>query len=82
MQVLEHKLQSLDKFLRSRRNQRRGLYGCVAGLGDLSGSILYGNGLVLGAGDRNMLRNLFDAYSRNMDSNGSRTTNKRQRWPI
>lgn len=81
MQVLEQKLRSLEKFLRSRRNQRRGLYGCVAGLGDLSGSILYGNGSTLGAGDRNMVRNLFGAYSRNMESNGSRTTNKRQRLP-
>ncbi|WVZ26524.1 hypothetical protein V8G54_005068 [Vigna mungo] len=81
MQVLEQKLRSLEKFLRSRRNQRRGLYGCVAGLGDLSGSILYGNGSTLGAGDRNMVRNLFGAYSRNMESNGSRTNNKRQRLP-
>ncbi|KHN21609.1 Nuclear pore complex protein Nup155 [Glycine soja] len=81
MQVLEQKLRSLEKFLRSRRNQRRGLYGCVAGLGDLSGSILYGNGSALGAGDRNMVRNLFGAYSRNMESNGGRTSNKRQRLP-
>ena len=81
MQVLEQKLRSLEKFLRSRRNQRRGLYGCVAGLGDLSGSILYGNGSALGVGDRNMVRNLFGAYSRNMESNGGITTNKRQRLP-
>ncbi|KAJ1405484.1 hypothetical protein SESBI_25838 [Sesbania bispinosa] len=72
---------SLEKFLRSRRNQRRGLYGCVAGLGDLSGSILYGNGSALGAGDRSMVRNLFGAYSRNMESNGGGTSNKRQRLP-
>ncbi|XP_057415824.1 nuclear pore complex protein NUP155 [Lotus japonicus] len=81
MQVLELKLRSLEKFLRSRRNQRRGLYGCVAGLGDVSGSILYGNGSALGAGDRSMVRSLFGAYSRNMESNGGGTTNKRQRLP-
>lgn len=81
MQALEHKIRSLEKFLRSRRNQRRGLYGCVAGLGDLSGSILYGNGSALGAGDRSMVRNLFGAYSRNMESNGGGTSNKRQRLP-
>lgn len=81
MQVLEHKLRSLENFLRSRRNQRRGLYGCVAGLGDVSGSILYGSGSALGAGDRSMVRNLFGAYSRNMESNGGGATNKRQRLP-
>ncbi|KAE9607519.1 hypothetical protein Lal_00026714 [Lupinus albus] len=81
MQLLELKLRSLEKFLRSRRNQRRGLYGCVAGLGDVSGSILYGSGSALGAGDRNMVINLFGAYSRNAESNGSGTTNKRQRLP-
>jgi nuclear pore complex protein Nup155 len=32
MQVLEHKLRSSEKFLRSRRNQRRGLYGCAPGV--------------------------------------------------
>lgn len=81
MQALENRIRSLEKFLRSRRNQRRGLYGCVAGLGDLSGSILYGNGSALGADDRNMLRNLFGAYSRNMESSGGGTSNKRQRLP-
>ncbi|KAE9613889.1 putative nucleoporin, Nup155, WD40/YVTN repeat-like-containing domain-containing protein [Lupinus albus] len=81
MQVLEQKIRSLEKFLRSRRNQRRGLYGCVAGLGDVSGSILYGSGSALGVGDRNMVRNLFGSYSRNVESNGSGKTNKRQRLP-
>ncbi|KAI4313702.1 hypothetical protein L6164_026659 [Bauhinia variegata] len=81
MQVLEYKIRSLEKFLRSRRNQRRGLYGCVAGLGDLSGSILYGSGSSLGAGDRSMVRNLFTAYSRNMEPNSGGTSNKRQRLP-
>lgn len=81
MQVLESKIRSLEKFLRSRRNQRRGLYGCVAGLGDLTGSILYGTGSELGADDRSMVRNLFGSYSRNVDSSGGGTTNKRQRLP-
>ncbi|KAG2701550.1 hypothetical protein I3760_06G050800 [Carya illinoinensis] len=81
MQVIENKIRSLEKFLRSRRNQRRGLYGCVAGLGDLTGSILYGTGSDFGTGDRSMMRNLFGSYSRNVDSNGGGTSNKRQRLP-
>ncbi|KAJ8770027.1 hypothetical protein K2173_009765 [Erythroxylum novogranatense] len=81
MQVLESKIRSLEKFLRSRRNQRRGLYGCVAGLGDLTGSILYAAGSDFGTGDRSVVRNLFGAYSRNVESNGSGTSNKRQRLP-
>lgn len=81
LQVLENKIRSLEKFLRSRRNQRRGLYGCVAGLGDLTGSILYGTGSELGAGDRSMVRNLFGSYSRDIGSNGGGTPSKRQRLP-
>ncbi|KAB1205824.1 hypothetical protein CJ030_MR7G027991 [Morella rubra] len=81
MQLLENKTRALEKFLMSRRNQRRGLYGCVAGLGDLTGSILYGAGSELGAGDRSMVRNLFGPHSRNIDSNGGGTSNKRQRLP-
>ncbi|GFZ15839.1 nucleoporin 155 [Actinidia rufa] len=80
MQILEDKIRSLEKFLRSRRNQRRGLYGCVAGLGDLTGSILYGTGSDLGTGDRSMVRNLFGSYSRNDSAEGG-TSNKRQRLP-
>ncbi|XP_010501467.1 PREDICTED: nuclear pore complex protein NUP155-like [Camelina sativa] len=76
MHVLESKVRSLEKFLRSRRNQRRGLYGCVAGLGDVTGSILYGTGSELGATERNMVRSLFGAYS-----NGGESANKRQRLP-
>uniref|UniRef100_A0A1J3JBM7 Nuclear pore complex protein NUP155 n=1 Tax=Noccaea caerulescens TaxID=107243 RepID=A0A1J3JBM7_NOCCA len=76
MHVLESKIRSLEKFLRSRRNQRRGLYGCVAGLGDVTGSILYGTGSELGATERNMVRNLFGTYS-----NVSESANKRQRLP-
>jgi nuclear pore complex protein Nup155 len=51
MKVLESKIRSLETFLRSRRNKRRGLYGYVAGLGD-SGSILYKTGPTIGAGVR------------------------------
>ncbi|KAK3027483.1 hypothetical protein RJ639_040284, partial [Escallonia herrerae] len=81
MQILEDKIRSLEKFLRSRRNQRRGLYGCVAGLGDLTGSILMGSGSDLGAGDRSMICNLFAPYARSVDSNEGGTSNKRQRLP-
>lgn len=80
MQVLENKLRSLEKFLRSRRDQRRGLYGCVAGLGDWSGSILYGARPELGAGERNMMKNLFSSYSR-VESDGNGSASKRQRLP-
>nr|GMD16734.1 nuclear pore complex protein NUP155 [Ipomoea batatas] len=81
MQVLEDKIRSLEKFLRSRRNQRRGLYGSVAGLGDLTGSILIGTSEDLGSGDRGMVRNLFGSYSRNVDSSDVVMSNKRQRLP-
>ncbi|XP_050373676.1 nuclear pore complex protein NUP155 [Argentina anserina] len=80
MQVLENKIRSLEKFLRSRRNQRRGLYGCVVGTGDLTGSILYGASSELGASDH-MVRNLFGAYSRTSESNAGASSNKRQRLP-
>jgi len=49
MKILESKIRSLETFLRSRRNKRRGLYGYVAGLGD-SGSILYKTGPIIGSG--------------------------------
>ncbi|KAM2962202.1 hypothetical protein FF2_020307 [Malus domestica] len=81
IQVLENKIRSLENFLRSRRSQRRGLYGCVAGLGDLTGSILYGAGSELGGGDRGMVRNLFGAYSRNTEFSEGGMSNKRQRLP-
>lgn len=81
MQILENKIRSLERFLRSRRNQRRGLYGCVAGLGDLTGSILYATGSELGAGDRSMVRNLFGTHSRNTEPSDRGTLNKRQRLP-
>ncbi|KAF8095111.1 hypothetical protein N665_0341s0035 [Sinapis alba] len=76
MHVLESKIRSLERFLRSRRNQRRGLYGYVAGLGGVTGSILYGTGSEMGATERNMVRNLFGTYS-----NGGESANKRQRLP-
>lgn len=78
MQVLESKIRSLEQFLRSRRNQRRGLYGYVAGLGDVTGSILYGTASEMGAGDRSMIRNLFGSSAIAEQSNGG-TSNKRQR---
>ncbi|PIA62568.1 hypothetical protein AQUCO_00200524v1 [Aquilegia coerulea] len=81
MQVLESKIRSLEQFLRSRRNQRRGLYGYVAGLGDVTGSILYGTGSNIGVGDRSMMRNMFGAYTRNVESSDGGPTNKRQRLP-
>ncbi|CAN0877102.1 Nuclear pore complex protein NUP155 [Linum grandiflorum] len=77
IQVLEKKIRSLEKFLRSRRNQRRGLYGRVAGMGDTTGSILYGSDL--DAGDSNFVKNLFGAYTRNANDSGP--PNKRQRLP-
>ncbi|OIT40388.1 PREDICTED: nuclear pore complex protein NUP155 [Nicotiana attenuata] len=77
MQILEDKIRSLEKLIKSRRNQRRGLYGCVAGLGDLTGSILIGTGLDFGAGDRSMVRNLFGSSA----SNEGGASNKRQRLP-
>ncbi|XP_058181474.1 nuclear pore complex protein NUP155 isoform X1 [Rhododendron vialii] len=80
MQILEDKFRSLERFLRSRRNQRRGLYGCVAGLGDLTGSILYGTGSDLSTGDRSMVRNLFGSNSR-IESGDGGASNKRQRLP-
>ncbi|KAI3816620.1 hypothetical protein L1987_16323 [Smallanthus sonchifolius] len=78
MQVLEDKFRSLEKFLRSRKNQRRGLYGCV-GLGDLTGSILIGASVDMTNGD--MARNHFSPYSRNLESNDTGASNKRQRLP-
>ncbi|KAF5201025.1 Nuclear pore complex protein [Thalictrum thalictroides] len=81
MQILESKIRSLEHFLRSRRNQRRGLYGYVAGLGDVTGSILYGTGSKIGVGDRSMMRNMFGAYTRNVESSDGGVSNKRQRLP-
>ncbi|XP_077236028.1 nuclear pore complex protein NUP155-like [Tasmannia lanceolata] len=81
MQIAENKIRSLEQFLRFRRNQRRGLYGCVAGLGDLTGSILYGAASDLVAGERTMARNMFGTYSGNIESGNGMPSNKRQRLP-
>ncbi|CAI9097007.1 OLC1v1033289C1 [Oldenlandia corymbosa var. corymbosa] len=81
MRILEDKIRSIEMFLSSRKNQRRGLYGSVAGLGDLTGSILVGTGSDIGAGDRNMVRNLFGSYSRNLESGDGGSSQKRQRLP-
>lgn len=81
MQILEDKIRSIEKFLSSRRNQRRGLYGCVAGLGDLTGSILIGTGSELRSSDRSMMRNLFGAHSQNIDNMEGGSSSKRQRLP-
>ncbi|KAG9444484.1 hypothetical protein H6P81_015824 [Aristolochia fimbriata] len=81
MQVMESKIRSLEQFLRSRKNQRRGLYGFVAGLGDVTGSILYGMKTDFGGGDQSLARNLFGSYSRSMDANNGVSSSKRQKLP-
>eukprot|EP00252_Welwitschia_mirabilis_P023299 TRINITY_DN6559_c0_g2_i1.p1 TRINITY_DN6559_c0_g2~~TRINITY_DN6559_c0_g2_i1.p1 ORF type:complete len:880 (+),score=196.36 TRINITY_DN6559_c0_g2_i1:194-2641(+) len=79
MQILEYKIRSLEQFLRSRRNQRRGLYGRVVGLGDMSGSLLYGQSYMLGeqSGGRNPLSD----PSRGDQGSIQTASNKRQRVP-
>ncbi|KAJ0677749.1 putative nucleoporin, nucleoporin, nucleoporin, subdomain 1 [Helianthus annuus] len=69
MQVLEDKLRSLEKFLRS-RSQRRGLYG----------SILIETGADMMSSDTSMARNVFSP-SRNLESSDAGASNKRQRLP-
>ncbi|KAJ0492375.1 putative nucleoporin, nucleoporin, nucleoporin, subdomain 1 [Helianthus annuus] len=69
MQVLEDKLRSLEKFLRS-RSQRRGLYG----------SILNETGADMMSSDTSMARNVFSP-SRNLESSDAGASNKRQRLP-
>ena len=81
MQVLENKILSLEKFVKLRKNQRRGLYARVAGLGELTGSIVYSGGSTLGGDDRSMTGTLFGGYSRNLESATAVTSNKRQRLP-
>ncbi|XP_064992328.1 nuclear pore complex protein NUP155-like isoform X1 [Musa acuminata AAA Group] len=73
MKILESKIRSLEQFLRSRRNKRRGLYGYVAGLGDHYGSILYGTG------NQGTGRNLFGRQTRNADAGDGGAGSKRQR---
>ncbi|KAI3996591.1 hypothetical protein MKX01_009423 [Papaver californicum] len=79
MQVLESKIRSLEQFIRSRRNQKRGLYGCVVGLGDATGSILYGTSSEIGVSER--VGNLFGGYAPNVDSSNGWVSSKRQRRP-
>ncbi|KAK9740638.1 hypothetical protein RND81_03G050200 [Saponaria officinalis] len=81
MEVLENKLRFLEKFFRSRKNQRRGLYARVAGLGDLTGSILYSGSPSLGSRDGSMTGNLFGGYSWNLETANAIGSNKRQRLP-
>ncbi|KAJ0724992.1 putative nucleoporin, nucleoporin, nucleoporin, subdomain 1 [Helianthus annuus] len=69
MQVLEDKLRSLEKFLRS-RSQRRGLYG----------SIIIETGADMMSSDTSMARNVFSP-SRNLESSDAGASNKRQRLP-
>ncbi|KAG0501951.1 hypothetical protein HPP92_002023 [Vanilla planifolia] len=78
MQVTESKIRSLEQFLRSRRNKRRGLYGFIAGRGDFTGSILYGTRPDVGSSSQIEGRNLFGQSSRNAGS-GEISTNKKQR---
>lgn len=77
MQVLESKIRSLEQFLRSRRNKRRGLYGSVAGKGDFTGSILYGTRSEVGANSQNEGRNIFGLSS--ITGSGDAASNKRQK---
>jgi nuclear pore complex protein Nup155 len=52
MQSLEEKLRALEHFLRARRNQRRGHYGRIFGVGDMPGFF---------SGLESVSKNLFDA---------------------
>ncbi|XP_031491794.1 nuclear pore complex protein NUP155 [Nymphaea colorata] len=82
MEILESKIRSLEQFLRSRRNQRRGLYGCVAGFGDLTGSILYGTGLGSGTSEDGARRNLYNNYAQSINADrGTVIASKRPRLP-
>ncbi|GJN08602.1 hypothetical protein PR202_ga26541 [Eleusine coracana subsp. coracana] len=78
MKVLESKIRSLETFLRSRRNKRRGLYGYVAGLGD-SGSILYKTGPIIGSGVHNDGRGMYSTQIRDMKSADHSASNKKPR---
>ncbi|XP_072972220.1 nuclear pore complex protein NUP155 [Typha angustifolia] len=79
MKVLESKIRSLEHFLRSRRNKRRGLYGYVAGLGDYSGSILYGTDAHTGPSSHIAARKSFGPQTREVDSSDRVALNKKQR---
>ncbi|KAK1277616.1 hypothetical protein QJS04_geneDACA018797 [Acorus gramineus] len=79
MQVLETKVRALEQFIRSRKNQKRGLYGCVAGLGDITDLILFRSDSDMGVGDQSMGRKLHGSYARTTDLGDS--SYKRQRLP-
>lgn len=78
MQVLENKIRSLEQFIRSRRNKRRGLYGSVTGKGDFTGSILYGTRSEVGASSQSEGRYLFALPSKSTATVDT-ALNKRQR---
>lgn len=78
MKILESKIHSLETFLRSRRNKRRGLYGYVAGLGD-SGSILYKTGLIIGPGGHSNGRSPYNSQIRDMNPADKSASNKKPR---
>ncbi|ONL95303.1 Nuclear pore complex protein NUP155 [Zea mays] len=78
MKILESKIHSLETFLRSRRNKRRGLYGYVAGLGD-SGSILYKTGPIIGPGGHSNGRSPYNSQIRDMNPVDKSASNKKPR---
>lgn len=71
MQALEDKLRALEQFLRARRNQRRGQYGRIFGVGDLPD--FFGSGNL-----DSVSKNLFDAPR---GTSTQTSTHKRQRVP-
>ncbi|CAN6191562.1 unnamed protein product [Urochloa humidicola] len=78
LKILESKIRSLETFLRSRRNKRRGLYGYVAGLGD-SGSILYKTGPIIGSGGHGNGRSLYNSQIRDMNPTDQSASSKKPR---
>ncbi|CAL4913338.1 unnamed protein product [Urochloa decumbens] len=78
LKILESKIRSLETFLRSRRNKRRGLYGYVAGLGD-SGSILYKTGPIIGSGGRGDGRSPYNSQIRDMNPTDQSASSKKPR---
>jgi nuclear pore complex protein Nup155 len=77
LKILESKIRSLETFLRSRRNKRRGLYGYVAGLGD-SGSILYKTGPT-GSGGLGNGRSPYNSQIRDMNPTDQSASSKKPR---
>ncbi|CAN6307475.1 unnamed protein product [Urochloa humidicola] len=78
LKILESKIRSLETFLRSRRNKRRGLYGYVAGLGD-SGSILYKTGPIIGSGGPGNGRSPYNSHIRDMNPTDQSASSKKPR---